>query len=301
MNSRATFESSHAGRIGAYAAGADGMSRSKSASAPAAVILDPRAKLYLLLLANMLLFFHADARAEALLTALFLTPLFLAGRWRMGLRLTACYAVLLGLGLLSDAATLDTAGASGAASASGSGADAWIHVVGLFSVGLRMMMPCFITGAYAFSTTRVSEFVCALRRMRVPESVAIPCMVVIRFFPTIGRDYRRTRGATRRDQAVAISAPGRRETDRFDPTIAFGVPKLHEPMRHKRCDDIVDHLPRQQRVLADRPLRRPIMVLEVVQNAHHIIRHSGSASVIRIRHVNAMQFIEEQIDMTRDR
>ena len=135
MNSRATFESSHAGRIGAYAAGADGMSRSKSASAPAAVILDPRAKLYLLLLANMLLFFHADARAEALLTALFLTPLFLAGRWRMGLRLTACYAVLLGLGLLSDAATLDTAGASGAASASGSGADAWIHVVGLFSVG----------------------------------------------------------------------------------------------------------------------------------------------------------------------
>ena len=69
----------------------------------------------------------------------------------------------------------------------------------------------------------------------------------------------------------------------------------------KRCDDIVDRLPRQQRVLADRPLRRPIMVLEVVQNAHHIIRHSGSASVIRIRHVNAMQFIEEQIDMTRDR
>lgn len=161
MNSRATFESSHAGRIGAYAAGADGMSRSKSAPAPAAVILDPRAKLYLLLLANMLLFFHADARAEALLTALFLTPLFFAGRWRMGLRLTACYAVLLGLGLWSDAATLDTAGASGAASASGSGADAWIHVVGLFSVGLRMMMPCFITGAYAFSTTRVSEFVCA--------------------------------------------------------------------------------------------------------------------------------------------
>ena len=58
-----------------------------------------------------------------------------------------------------------------------------------------MIMPCFITGAYAFSTTRVSEFVCALRRMRVPESVAIPCMVVIRFFPTIGRDYRRTRDA----------------------------------------------------------------------------------------------------------
>ena len=52
-----------------------------------------------------------------------------------------------------------------------------------------MMMPCFITDAYAFSTTRVSEFVCALRRMRVPESVAIPCMVVIRFLkPTSDSD-----------------------------------------------------------------------------------------------------------------
>ena len=63
------------------------------------------------------------------------------------------------------------------------------------AVGVTMMLPCFITGAYAFSTTRVSEFVCALRRMRVPESAAIPCLVVIRFFPTIGRDYRRTRDA----------------------------------------------------------------------------------------------------------
>lgn len=212
MNSRATFESSHAGRIGAYAAGADGMSRSKSAPAPAAVILDPRAKLYLLLLANMLLFFHADARAEALLTALFLTPLFLAGRWRMGLRLTACYAVLLGLGLWSDAATLDTAGASGAASASGSDADAWIHVVGLFSVGLRMMMPCFITGAYAFSTTRVSEFVCVLRRMRVPESAAIPCVVVVLSdnragLPANPRRDGPSRSCLRPTRAAAASGP----------------------------------------------------------------------------------------------
>ncbi|MGE8596880.1 energy-coupling factor transporter transmembrane component T [Bifidobacterium bifidum] len=76
-----------------------------------------------------------------------------------------------------------------------------------------MMMPCFITGAYAFSTTRVSEFVCALRRMRVPESAAIPCMVVIRFFPTIGRDYRRIRDAMalrfclRPTRAAAASGP----------------------------------------------------------------------------------------------
>ena len=101
----------------------------------------------------------------------------------------------LGWGLWPDAATQDTGGASGAASASGSGADAWIHVVGLFSVGLRMMMPCFITGAYTFTTTSASAFICAMRRMRVPEAVVIPCVVVIRFFPTIAEDYRQIRNA----------------------------------------------------------------------------------------------------------
>ncbi|KAB7790623.1 energy-coupling factor transporter transmembrane component T [Bifidobacterium leontopitheci] len=169
--------------------------------------LDPRAKLYLLLAANLLLFFHVSTRAEALLVALCLVPLAVAGRWRAALRLGALYIVLLALGLWSGAASLSGSGSTGGASATATAnagaaaattADAlpvWLHVVGLFSVGLRMMMPCLITGAYAFTTTRVSEFVCAMRRMRVPESVTIPCMVVIRFFPTIARDYRSIRDA----------------------------------------------------------------------------------------------------------
>ena len=31
--------------------------------------------------------------------------------------------------------------------------------------------------------------------MRVPEAVVIPCVVVIRFFPTIAEDYRQIRNA----------------------------------------------------------------------------------------------------------
>ena len=115
----------------------------------------------------------------AAMVVLFLLPLLAAARWRTALNFGVTYAVLTALGMLDpDALGLP-----------------WLHVVSALAVGVTMMLPCFITGAYAFSTTRVSEFVCALRRMRVPESVAIPCMVVIRFFPTIGRDYRRTRDA----------------------------------------------------------------------------------------------------------
>ena len=71
----------------------------------------------------------------------------------------------------------------------------FLNVVALFSVGIRMMLPCIITGAYAFSTTTAGELVCALRSMHVPESVIIPCAVVIRFFPTVGEDYRQIRAA----------------------------------------------------------------------------------------------------------
>ena len=142
--------------------------------------MDPRAKLYLLLLANLMLFFHVSVMAEAAMTALFLLLFFLSGRPAAGLRLTGLYLVLL----LADLWAVPRAGES-----------PLLNFIALFSVGIRMMLPCLITGAYAFSTTTAGELVCALRSLHVPESVIIPCAVVIRFFPTVGEDYRQIRAA----------------------------------------------------------------------------------------------------------
>ena len=142
--------------------------------------LDPRAKLYLLLLANLMLFFHVSTMVEAGMTVLFLLPFFLSGKTRSGLRLAVMYGVLLALDLL----VAPLAGQGNA-----------LDVVAMASVGLRMMLPCLITGAYAFTTTTAGELTCALRTMHVPESVIIPCAVVIRFFPTVKEDYRQIRAA----------------------------------------------------------------------------------------------------------
>lgn len=142
--------------------------------------MDPRAKLYLLLLANLMLFFHVSLAAEAIMAALFLLLFFLSGSYAAGLRLTAIYGVLLALDLWAVPRAENSP---------------FLNVVALFSVGIRMMLPCIITGAYAFSTTTAGELVCALRSMHVPESVIIPCAVVIRFFPTVGEDYRQIRAA----------------------------------------------------------------------------------------------------------
>ena len=43
--------------------------------------LDPRTKLYLVALANLLLFFHVDVVVESLTVLLLLLPLLGAGRW----------------------------------------------------------------------------------------------------------------------------------------------------------------------------------------------------------------------------
>ena len=142
--------------------------------------MDPRAKLYLLLLANLMLFFHVSLAAEATMAALFLLLFFLSGCYAAGLRLTVIYGVLLALDLWAVPRAENSP---------------FLNVVALFAGGIRMMLPCIITGAYAFSTTTVGELTAALRRMHLPESIIIPCAVVVRFFPTVGEDYRHIRAA----------------------------------------------------------------------------------------------------------
>lgn len=142
--------------------------------------MDPRAKLYLLLLANLMLFFHVGTGAEAVAVSLFLLLFFLSGRIRSGIRLAVLYFGLLAIDLLA---------------VPHAGEGILMNFLSLISVGVRMMLPCIITGAYAFTTTTVGELTCALRRMHVPESVIIPCAVVVRFFPTVKEDYRQIRAA----------------------------------------------------------------------------------------------------------
>ena len=141
--------------------------------------LDPRCKLYMLLIGNLLLFFHVNLLTEVIFMLFFLLPFAFSRKWKMGLRLAVTYGVLL----LLDFTLVPVA--TGAVAS-------WVS---LLAVGIRMMFPCIVTGAYAFATTGVSEFVCALRKMKVSEAIIIPCMVVIRFFPTIQEDYRQIRNA----------------------------------------------------------------------------------------------------------
>lgn len=67
---------------------------------PARRTLDPRAKLYLLLVANLMLFFHVGLATQIVMVVLFLLPLLAAARWRTALNFGVTYAVLTALGML---------------------------------------------------------------------------------------------------------------------------------------------------------------------------------------------------------
>ncbi len=141
--------------------------------------LDPRTKLYLLILANLLLFFHVSRTVQAILVVLFLIPFYCAGKRKSALR----FAVIYGVMLAADLWLIPKAEGF------------FLHFISLLSVGVRMMLPCLISGAYAFTTTTAGEFVCAMRRLHLPEYIIIPCVVVIRYFPTVRQDYIQIRNA----------------------------------------------------------------------------------------------------------
>lgn len=143
--------------------------------------LDPRCKLYMLLIGNLMLFFHVNLQTEIVLMVLFLAPFFLGNAWKRGIRLGAVYFALLAADIwlvpMADGLVAE-----------------WLS---LLAVGIRMLLPCIVTGAYAFTTTSVSGFVCAMRKMKLSEAVVIPCMVVVRFFPTVREDYRQIKNSIR--------------------------------------------------------------------------------------------------------
>jgi len=59
----------------------------------------------------------------------------------------------------------------------------------IFMIGtVTRFMMAILLGQYIIATTTVSEFVASMQRMHVTEKLIIPLSVVFRFFPTIGEE-----------------------------------------------------------------------------------------------------------------
>lgn len=136
-------------------------------------LLDPRTKLLLLTFVSVFLLGNAggDSAAEFRVALNYLPLLFLlfARKWKVFLFGVIFYTAAYALSVF-----------------------VMPHCTGILNFLLLAMcgivlrfLPGVLTGMYVVSTTTVSEFVCAMERMHVPNAITIPLSVMFRFFPTV--------------------------------------------------------------------------------------------------------------------
>lgn len=135
--------------------------------------LDPRAKLLLLLLCALAVFFSPGQWFEAALMLLIAAYGVLAGYWRISLIMVVIYACALGaVGALASA---DIGGLS--------------SVMTAFFQLVRKVFPCALLAAIIVASTHVNEFMTAMNRLRLPRAITIPLAVMLRYVPAIREDW----------------------------------------------------------------------------------------------------------------
>ncbi len=131
--------------------------------------LDPRTKIFILLIINASAFTVNSWYVMALAATIPLSLFALNKRYRITLFLLLLFAFSLILYIFFHDTTFGPVS---------------IIVAMLISV-INRMGPGILMGYYLLSTTTVSEFIAAMERIRLPKQIVIPLSVIFRFFPTI--------------------------------------------------------------------------------------------------------------------
>ncbi|MEM9133438.1 MAG: energy-coupling factor transporter transmembrane component T [Actinomycetota bacterium] len=147
--------------------------------------LDPRTKLLLLVLMNVVVYSYGNALFIYLGVAFGALLLVVAGSLRAVAMLTATYAVLFAIDAVIGAAP-------------GAVVELWNGL----SLSFFVALPTAVYALLLVTTTTMSELAAALQKLRVPTAAMIPLLVFVRFVPAVAQDFRaittamRLRGAT---------------------------------------------------------------------------------------------------------
>ena len=144
------------------------------------VRLDPRTKLFMLLLCVIAASIAPSLLYGAGLVALIGITGFLCGYRRSALMSMAGYALLYVL-------TLWAAGMAGTLRTT------LLAAFGLF----HKVYPCGMMGGLFIASTKVNEFLSAMHRLHIPKQAVIPLAVMIRYFPAINEDWHYIKDAMR--------------------------------------------------------------------------------------------------------
>ena len=143
--------------------------------------LDPRTKLFLILLCVLSAMFAPNLYFQFALVMLIGLLAALSGKWQYALRGILAYVLICAftvwcMGVLT-----------------GTWRTMFIAFLGL----VHKVYACGMLAGLVISTTRVGEFLSAMARLCVPKKLTIPIAVMLRYLPTIREDWRYIKDAMR--------------------------------------------------------------------------------------------------------
>lgn len=157
--------------------------------------LDPRTKLYILIIMNIIVISSRDFGALAFIKpVLSAVPLLLLMAERKN-KAAVMYFIIY---LISYMATI------------------WFgHLTGILGMLLALFsgmslrwVPCGMMGYYMIVSTGVNEFLVAMDRLKVPNKITIPFAVIFRFFPTVIEEYKSIKSAMQLRGVGFVSGSG---------------------------------------------------------------------------------------------
>lgn len=141
--------------------------------------LDPRTKIFTLLILSFMVFTELPLYIIAIMSFIPFICLFLSKHQKMAIiyliifivaKLSQIYLVPITTGILN------------------------VFVVG-FSYTFSRMLPIGMMAMYFFITTKVSEIISSLERIKIPRYITIPIAVIFRYIPTVYEDIKAIRDA----------------------------------------------------------------------------------------------------------
>ena len=143
--------------------------------------LDPRAKLFLILICVLASMFAPSLVCQFALVALIAILGTFFGKWKCVIKAVCFYAVICVLTVWIMAEMTGTLRTM------------FIAFLGLF----HKVYACGMLAGIVLSTTKVNEFLSAMNRVHAPKKLVIPLAVMLRYIPTIREDWRYIKDAMR--------------------------------------------------------------------------------------------------------
>ena len=143
--------------------------------------LDPRTKLFLILLCVLSAMFAPNLYFQFALVAVIGLLAALCGKWQYALRGILAYALICAFTVWCMGVMTGT----------------WRTMFVAFLGLIHKVYACGMLAGLVISTTKVGEFLSAMTRLHVPKKLTIPIAVMLRYLPTIREDWHYIKDAMR--------------------------------------------------------------------------------------------------------